>query len=106
MNWDALGAVGEIVGAAAVVLTLGYLSVRIRRNSKSSRQQSYNDLQLDGIGPYLASASMGISLIGHLVEEPSVGKLIQRAEQAMYRSKFEGRDRLTVFNPAIIVSNV
>lgn len=44
MNWDALGAIGELVGAAAVVLTLGYLAVQIRENSKSSRQQSYNDL--------------------------------------------------------------
>ena len=24
MNWDALGAIGELVGAAAVVLTLGF----------------------------------------------------------------------------------
>ena len=44
MNWDALGAIGELVGAAAVVLTLGYLAVQIRQASKSSRQQSYNDL--------------------------------------------------------------
>jgi len=42
MNWDALGAIGEIVGAAAVVLTLGYLAIQIRQNSKSSRQQSYH----------------------------------------------------------------
>ena len=44
MNWDALGAISELVGAAAVVLTLGYLAVQIRQSSKSSRQQSYNDL--------------------------------------------------------------
>ena len=44
MNWDALGAIGELVGAAAVVLTLGYLAVQIRQGSKSSRQQSYYDL--------------------------------------------------------------
>ena len=44
MNWDALGAIGELVGATAVVLTLGYLAVQIRQSSKSSRQQSYNDL--------------------------------------------------------------
>ena len=44
MNWDAIGAIGELVGAAAVVLTLGYLAVQIRQSSKSSRQQSYHDL--------------------------------------------------------------
>ncbi len=30
MNWDAIGAVGEIVGAAAVVVTLIYVAVQIR----------------------------------------------------------------------------
>jgi hypothetical protein len=33
MNWEALGAIGEIVGAVAVVLTLGYLAVQIRQNT-------------------------------------------------------------------------
>ena len=30
MNWDAIGAVGEIVGAIAVVVTLAYLAVQVR----------------------------------------------------------------------------
>jgi hypothetical protein len=30
MNWDAIGAIGEIVGAIAVVATLGYLAVQTR----------------------------------------------------------------------------
>ncbi len=30
MNWDAIGAIGEILGAAAVVITLIYLSVQLR----------------------------------------------------------------------------
>jgi hypothetical protein len=33
MNWEALGAIGEIVGAVAVVLTIGYLAVQIRQNT-------------------------------------------------------------------------
>ena len=32
MNWDAIGAVGEIVGAIAVVLTLIYLAVQVRHS--------------------------------------------------------------------------
>jgi hypothetical protein len=27
MNWEAIGAIGEIIGAAAVVASLGYLAV-------------------------------------------------------------------------------
>lgn len=33
MNWDALGAIGEMFGAVAVVLTLFYLAKQIRQNS-------------------------------------------------------------------------
>ena len=35
MNWDAIGAVGETVGAVAVLLTLVYLAMQIRQNTKS-----------------------------------------------------------------------
>jgi hypothetical protein len=35
MNWEAIGAVGEIVGAIAVVVTIGYLAVQIRQNTRS-----------------------------------------------------------------------
>lgn len=33
MNWDAIGAIGEILGALAVVLTLGYLAIQVRQNT-------------------------------------------------------------------------
>lgn len=33
MNWDAIGAIGEIIGALAVVLSVGYLAVQIRTGS-------------------------------------------------------------------------
>jgi hypothetical protein len=37
MNWDAIGAVGEIAGAAGVIITLIYLSLQIRQNTRASR---------------------------------------------------------------------
>lgn len=37
MNWDAVGAVGEIVGAIAVVVSLVYLSIQIRQNTRSNQ---------------------------------------------------------------------
>lgn len=37
MNWEALGAVGEIVGALAVVVTLIYLAVQTRQNTEAVR---------------------------------------------------------------------
>jgi hypothetical protein len=41
VNWDAIGAVGEILGAGAVVATLLYLSVQIRQNSKSLSSSAF-----------------------------------------------------------------
>lgn len=46
MNWEAIGAVGEILGAAAVVLTLLYLALQVRQNTlavTSSTQQIHLD---------------------------------------------------------------
>ena len=37
MNWDAIGAIGEIVGAAAVVFSLVYLAIQIRNQNKESQ---------------------------------------------------------------------
>ena len=35
MNWDALGAIGELVGALAVIVTLIYIAAQVRENTKS-----------------------------------------------------------------------
>jgi hypothetical protein len=43
MNWEALGAIGEIVGAVAVVVTLGYLAVQIRQNTSSVRASTFQE---------------------------------------------------------------
>ena len=40
MNWDAIGAIGEIIGALAVFLTLVYLATQIRQNT-TRRFRSY-----------------------------------------------------------------
>ena len=37
MNWEAIGAVGEILGATAVFVTLVYLAVQIRQNTQAVR---------------------------------------------------------------------
>ena len=37
MNWEAVGAIGEIVGAAGVIITLLYLSIQLRQNTRASQ---------------------------------------------------------------------
>jgi hypothetical protein len=47
MNWDAIGAIGEIVGAAAVVVTLGYLAIQTRQSNKLTRANTILQLQAE-----------------------------------------------------------
>ena len=44
MNWDAIGALGELVGATAVVFSLIYLSVQIRHSSNTSQDSATRDI--------------------------------------------------------------
>jgi len=40
LNWEAIGAIGEIVGAAGVVVTLIYLANQIRQNTIQLEQNT------------------------------------------------------------------
>ena len=44
MNWDAYGAVGEVVGAIAVVVSVAYLAVQIRRQTDQARLAATRDI--------------------------------------------------------------
>ena len=63
MNWDAIGAVGELLGASAVLVTLIYLAVQIRQNTSAvatatyeSTMTGFNDINIVVAGnPALAS---------------------------------------------------
>jgi hypothetical protein len=44
MTWDAISAMGQLIGAVAVVATLIFLALQIRGNTMSVRQQCYNDI--------------------------------------------------------------
>ena len=44
MNWDAIGAVGEILGALGVLLSLVYLATQIRDNTRSLQAASLQSI--------------------------------------------------------------
>ena len=45
MNWDAIGAVGEILGALAVVGSLVYLAFQIKISNRAARQAAIREVQ-------------------------------------------------------------
>lgn len=56
MNWGALGAIGEIIGAAAVVVSLLYLAGQVRYNSRQIRHAAAQAVldKLNGLIGHLA----------------------------------------------------
>lgn len=44
MNWEALGAVGEIVGAIAVFITLVYLAIQLRLNTRALKSSTFQEI--------------------------------------------------------------
>ena len=71
MNWEAIGAIGEVIGAFAVVITLLYLSVQIRQNTKMMKATSKQQI---------SDATQQIT--GKMLDEPEVAtKLLFSGEE-------------------------
>jgi hypothetical protein len=47
LNWDAIGAIGEIIGALAVVVSLVYLALQIRSQNAQAKLSSLHDMSRD-----------------------------------------------------------
>ena len=47
MNWEAAGAIGEIVGAVAVVVSISYLAIQIRSQTREARLTATRELARD-----------------------------------------------------------
>ena len=73
MHWDAIGAIGEILGAVGVFGTLLYLAIQIRTNSREVRDSTvltvldrsvanYSDALIAGIHPLVAKNVKGEKL--------------------------------------------
>jgi hypothetical protein len=44
INWEALGAVGETLGAIGVIFTLGYLALQVRESNRASRRTAMQEV--------------------------------------------------------------
>jgi hypothetical protein len=57
MNWDTIGAISELVGAVAVVVSLVYLAKQIKQNTESTQASGYQTWQSDSAAHWLAIAA-------------------------------------------------
>ncbi len=61
MNWSAVGAIGELVGAAAVVVSLLYLAAQMRNAARQARLEAGRSLSTG-----IAEVSLALSVNGEL----------------------------------------
>ncbi len=86
MNWEALGAIGETMGAVAVVVTLVYLAVQVgharregQRALSQGRGEAVRELFLFGTDERVSQAMLkGNAALG-VAPSPFVAMLIERA---------------------------
>lgn len=91
VNWDAIGAVGEVVGAFAVVMTLIYLSVQTRQNTKAVRHATARGVQED------ANAWRF-----RIVESPEVSELFRNGLRDPESLDANARYRFRIFLDALV----
>lgn len=71
MNWDAIGAIGELIGATVVALTLIYLVIQTRQNSASIHANT-NQMNLSGFNQ--------INIV--LAENPKLAAIVEKGTVA------------------------
>ena len=71
MNWEAIGAIGEVLGAIGVIVSLIYLSIQIRQNTRQMGEHS-RQLRVAAIDSIAASFSR---FRDPLIREPEVAAL-------------------------------
>lgn len=83
MNWDAIGAAGEIIGAAAVVISVFYLAFQVRKQTEENRLTATREL-----------SSLFLTTIGTLQEDKELAAVYLKAVQDY--DSIEGDDRIRI----------
>jgi hypothetical protein len=86
MDWDAVGALAELVGALAVIVTVAYLAVQIRQNTGTARSA-------------LQQAMFDSTLTVRLAvwQDPEFAQLILKANEAYESIAPEERMRFHIY---------
>ena len=71
MNWEAIGALSDFAGAAAVVITLVYLSVQVREAQKTSKSHAT-----------ITATNLASKWRTNLIQDQYLAEIVTRANQA------------------------
>lgn len=89
MNWDAIGAIAEAVGAVGVIASLIYLALQVRASTRASAVEAK-----------LASSRMYTDFLVMLVQKPELNDVLLRGRKDI--EALEHEDYLRFSNLALI----
>ena len=75
MNWDAVAAIAEAVGAIAIVVSLVYVSVQIRHNT----DQAARSIKAEELAAFERNIASGNRIRELLILNPDIVELLTRA---------------------------
>jgi hypothetical protein len=88
MNWEAIGAIGEIVGAIAVFVTLLYLGIQLRLNTRALKSSTFQEISASTAETMQVIASTpGMSEL-IVKSQAGIGALSGRTD-TIYRDDYE-----------------
>ena len=91
MNWQAIGAIGELAGAVGVIATLGYLAFQIRQNNELLRSESRQALVANDVTSLTASLE-NTDVFAKLVSEGELSAEDQLRLSFMYSLDLRNRE--------------
>ena len=90
MNWDAAGAIGEIVGAAAVIGSLVYFALQIRESRKQARVDNFHSAisNLNTLNAAMGSDPELVDLVTRGVHEYGLLKDKERIQYSYFQMAY------------------
>jgi hypothetical protein len=94
MNWEAIGIIGELVGAIAVVITLVYLAIQTRLTRKAAEETSKYAAQEathSAVGMYSLwrNSILGNSDVAEVIAKAKEDEELTGKEKVLYSAVFE-----------------
>ena len=83
MNWDAIGAVGEILGASVVLITLIYLAIQIR-HVREQNESTALDHVIEALNDFAGRIAESETLAGIVTRGNASYRSLSEAERLRY----------------------
>lgn len=97
MNWDAVGAIAESIGALAVVLSLIYVAIQIRQNT----QQFSRSVEANQLAAFERNVESGNRIRELLILHPDLAELLLRGFES-----YKGLERPDKFRFGMLLRNI